>query len=144
MGNLTIATIFIVMVNILLFFSSLAMTSIDSGGGSCYNIEGSIIEQSVNGAIETGTLGNDIENQLPEAQGTVTAGDSTNIFTDIFNSVLGWFKKAPGIKYVYQVVSAPYNMFKCTGLPNEFVIGIGVLWYLVTFLILVAFFWGRD
>ena len=64
--------------------------------------------------------------------------------SELFNNILGWFKSAPGIKYIYGVVAAPYNILKCTGLPSRFVAGIGTLWYLVSFLVLIAFLWGRD
>lgn len=147
MGNLTIATIFIVMLNVLMWFSGIAMLEINPTGSICYNLEGSIIEQNINsynGNINQSTLNNDIVSQLPSAQGTVSAGTSTNVFTDIFNSVLSWFKTAPGIKYIYGVVAAPYNILKCTGLPNAFIIGVGTLWYLISFLIFIAFLWGRD
>lgn len=148
MGNLTIATIFIVLLNVLMWFSAIAMTDINPGGSVCYNVEGTVIAETIYGTNLSNNdqlvLENDILNQLPEAQGTVSAGTSTNIFTDIFNSVLSWFKTAPGIKYVYGVVSAPYNILKCTGLPNAFIIGVGTLWYLVSLLVLIAFLWGRD
>jgi hypothetical protein len=80
---------------------------------------------------------------LPGSAGTVTTGD-TSVFTDIFNNILGWMKSAPGIKYVYGVVSAPYNILKCMNLPNGFVVAVGTLWSLVSLLVLVAFLWGRD
>lgn len=145
MGNLTIATIFIVLLNVLMWFSAIAMLDINPAGTMCYNLEGTVISETVAGAdINASVLNNSALNQLPDAQGTVSAGTETNIFTDIFNSVLSWFKTAPGIKYVYGVVGAPYNILKCTGLPNAFIIGIGTLWYLVTLLVLVGFLWGRD
>ena len=149
MGNLTIATIFIVLLNVLMWFSSTAMLEINPDGPVIYNLDGTIIENSIiNGTSNLNSsqyvLQGDIENDLPEAQGTVEAGTSTNIFTDIFNSVLSWFKTAPGIKYIYGVVAAPYNILKVMGLPNAFIVGIGTLWYLVSLLVFIAFLWGRD
>lgn len=143
MGNLTTATIFIVMVNILLWFSQLAILEMNPSGTMCYNVAGSVIDNSIKTYSNGTVLDNDVLNDLPEAQGAI-AGDSTNIFTDIFNSVLGWFKTAPGLKYVYSVVAAPYNILKCMNLPDAFIAGIGTLWYLVSLLVLVAFLWGRD
>lgn len=146
MGNLTIATIFIVTLNILMWFSSISMLTINPTGSVCYNLEGSIIDNAV---TQTGNysyvLDNDILDQLPTAQSQSVSSGSTGItFTDIFNNILGWFKSAPGIKYIYGVISAPYNILKCMNLPGQFVAGIGTLWYLVTFLVLVAFLWGRN
>ena len=143
MGNLTIATIFVVVLNVLMFLSQTAMTNINPDGSVCYNVEGSLIEETMigqgNGSVSSG----DAIGDLPGSQGTVTIGDAIG-FTDIFNNILGWFKSAPGVKYVYGVVSAPYNVFKCMGLPSQFVVAIGTLWYMVSLLILVAFLWGRD
>lgn len=142
MGNLTIATTFIVLLNVMMWFVSLSMLNINPGGSICYHTEGSIIESSTTQDIDA--VNNDILNQLPEAESSSVSTGNSNIFTDVFNNIANWFKTAPGIKYVYGVVAAPYNILKCMNLPNEFIVGIGTLWYLVSFLVLVAFLWGRD
>ena len=144
MGNLTIATTLIVTLNVLMWFSSIAMLDINPSGSVCYNTQGSIIQQSLTSASNGSTLNNDILEQLPGADTTTVSAGSTNIFTDVFNNIISWFKSAPGIKYIYGVVSAPYNILNCMGLPSEFVLGIGTFWYLVSFLVLIAFIWGRD
>jgi len=144
MGNLTIATILIVLINVLMWFSGIAMLDINPSGSICYSAEGSIIGESIVGAGDGAILDNDILGQLPTSEGSVETGDSSFIITDVFKDMLNWFKSAPGVKYLYGVVAAPYNILKCTGLPNQFIVGVGTLWYLVTFLVLVAFLWGRD
>ena len=144
MGNLTIATIFIVTLNILMWFCTISMLTINPTGSMCYNLGGTIIENTVTTTGNISVVDNDVVGDLPNPQGTVSVGGTTSIFTDIFNNILGWFKSAPGIKYIYGVVAAPYNILKCTGLPSHFVAGIGTLWYLVSFLVLIAFLWGRD
>lgn len=145
MGNLTIATIFIVLVNVLMWFSTIAMLEINPDGTFCYNLEGSIIDNTVTSSGNYSVLDNEIIDHLPTSEGVTISPTSTSIsFTDIFNNILGWFKSAPGIKYIYGVVAAPYNILKCMNLPNLFVAGIGTIWYLVTLLVLIAFMWGRD
>lgn len=144
MGNLEMITGFIVLLNVLMWTGGLAMTNINPDGSFCYNLEGSIIESNI---VESGgnlTLNNDIINQLPDSQTSSISTGSTNIFTDIFSNVINWFKSAPGLKYVYGVVSAPYNVLKCLNLPNSFIIGVGTFWYMTTFLVLIAFIWGRQ
>ena len=141
MGNLTIATIFIVTLNVLMWFSTISMLNINPSGTFCYNIEGSIIQQATDENI---TLNNDVINDLPSAESALVSAESSNIFTDVFNNIVNWFKNTAGIKYVYGVVAAPYNILKCMNLPGEFVAGIGTLWYLVSFLVLVGFLWGRE
>lgn len=143
-GNLTLATLFIVTVNVLVWFCQLAMLNINPAGSFCYTLEGSVIDNSITRSGNYSALDNDVIDQLPTSAGTITPSSSVSSFTDIFNNILTWFKSAPGIKYVYGVVAAPYNILKCTGLPNEFIIGIGTIWYLVSFLVLVAFIWGRE
>ena len=142
MGNLTIATTFIVLLNVLMWFSTLAMININPTGSFCYNTEGSIIASTTTGNISI--VNNDILNQLPEAESSTVTTGATNVFTDIFNNIINWFKTAPGVKYIYGVVAAPYNILKCTNLPTEFIVGIGTLWYLVSFLVLLSYLWGRD
>lgn len=136
MGNLTIATIFVVMLNVMMFFGTTAMAVVNPTGTFCYHTEGSVIGESIIGDGNSSSLNNNVEADLPEVAG--------NLFTDVFNNALSWFKSAPGLKYVYGVVAAPYNILKCLNLPNAFVVGVGTLWYIVNLIILVAFFWGRD
>jgi hypothetical protein len=144
MGNLTLATLFIVTVNVLTWFCQIAMLDINPNGSICYNLEGSIIDSSTTRTGNYSVVDNDVVGDLPTSAGTITPSSNTSSFTDIFNNVLTWFKSAPGIKYIYGVVAAPYNLLKCTNLPSSFIVGIGTLWYLVSFLVLIAFIWGRD
>ena len=142
MGNLTIATTFIVLLNILMWFSTLAMLDINPSGTFCYHTDGSVISRVT--TDNTTTVDNDVLNQLPEAESSQVTTGTTNIFTDIFNNIINFMRTAPGIKYVYGVVAAPYNILKCMNLPNSFIVGIGTLWYLVSFLVLLSYLWGRD
>lgn len=145
MSNLTVATIFVTCVNILMWMSTLSMLSFNPTGTFCYNLEGTIIDNTILSSGNYTVLDNDVINQLPTSEGTiVTPSDTAVSFTDVFKNIIGWFKSAPGLKYVYGVIAAPYNILKCMGLPVEFVAALGTFWYLVTFLILVAFIWGRN
>ena len=145
MGNLTIATIFVVVLNVLMFLTQTAMIDINPDGNVCYHVEGSVIGETMEGQGDMSVSETDAMADLPSSAGTViTTESSGGMFTDIFNNMLGWFKTAPGIKYVYGVVSAPYNILKCMNLPAPFVVAVGTLWYMVTLLVLVAFLWGRE
>lgn len=144
MGQLTIATIFIVILNLMMWWSQIAVAELNPDGGVCYTLTGSIIDNSITRSGNLSIADNDALNDLPSLEEGVVTEGSTNIFVDAFNKLLSWFKTAPGIKYVYGVVAAPYNVLKCTGLPSLFIAGIGTLWYLVSFLVLVAFIRGGD
>ena len=143
MGNLTIATIFVVFVNVMMFLVQTAVININPNGTMCYSTTGSVIDETMTSQGNLSVSSTSALTDLPGSQGTVTIGDAVG-FTDVFNNILSWMKSAPGIKYVYGVVSAPYNILKCMNLPSEFVVAIGTLWYLTSLLILVAFLWGRD
>jgi len=143
MGNLTIATIFIVALNVLMFLSQTAMTNINPGGTMCYSNDGSVIAETMAGQGDGSVMTGDAMSDLPTGAGTVEVAESGG-FTDVFNNILNWFKSAPGIKYVYGVISAPYNILKCMNLPSAFVVAVGTLWYMVSLLVLVGFLWGRD
>ena len=141
MGNLEVATVFIVLVNVLMWFVAVAQASIGFPG-LCYHTEGSIIEQSINQGTNYSVAKNNVLDDMPGSEGSVQPTNS-NWFTDIFNNILGWIKSAPGVRYAYAVVAAPFNILNCMGLPSEFVAGIGAFWYLVSLLALLAFLWGR-
>lgn len=143
MGNLEIATIFVVALNVLMFLTQTAMFNINPDGSMCYNVEGSLIDDTMAAQGNMSVSSTSALDDLPSSAGTVVTGETSSVFTDIFNNILGWFKSAPGIRYVYGVVSAPYNILKCMNLPAEFVVGVGTLWYMVSLLVLVAFLWGR-
>jgi len=144
MGNLVIATIFVVVLNVLMFLTQTAMLNINPDGSICYNAEGSVIGETMKSQGNMSVSDADALAGLPSSAGTVVTSESTSVFTDIFNNILGWFKSAPGIKYVYGIVSAPYNILKCMNLPASFIVAVGTLWYMVSLLVLVAFLWGRE
>lgn len=144
MSNLTIATIFVVVLNVLMWISQTAMLDMNPDGPTMYNTQGSIIDEAIKGSGNGTILKDSVLDDLPSSAGTVGTGESTGFFTDIFNNILNWMKSAPGIRQVYGVVSAPYNILKALNLPTEFVVGIGTIWYLISLTIVLAFLWGRE
>jgi hypothetical protein len=142
MGNLTIATIFIVMINILMWFSQLAMLDINPQATVCYLMEGSILDNVK--LDNTGNIDNNIINQLPETSATQTSSGGSGFITDSFNTIIGWLKSVPGLRYLINVVAAPYNILKCWGLPYQVAFGIGALWYIVCTLVVVAWIMWRE
>lgn len=143
MGNLEIITLFVVALNVFMFLTGTAMAAVNPEGTICYNTEGTVLENTAVTSGNYSVVNNDVINDLPEVQGTITTDSGTNIFTDIYNNILGWFKSTPGLKYVYGVVAAPWNILNCLNLPNPFILAIGTLWYLVSLLVLIAFISGR-
>lgn len=141
MTNTTVALVFVMTVNVLMWLSNVAILDLNPAGPNFYNCEGSIIQGLTSDCTNTSVLNNDIASQLPSAQNIEV---STNPFTDIFNSALGWIKGLPGINYLVTIVSSPYNIIKALGLPNQLTVGLGVIWYGITLFCITAFLWGRE
>jgi hypothetical protein len=144
MGNFTVAAMFVILVNVLMWLIQLSMLSINPLATSYYDIKGSVIESSVMKANMNQTaINNDVLNSLPESSEGITTG-SSNIFIDSFQSIITWIKNRPGVKYAYGVVAAPYNILKNLNLPDEVAIALGTLWYMVSLIVLVAWLRGFD
>lgn len=144
MGNLLTATIFIIVMNLFMWWASIAQLTINPDSSICYNLEGSVIENTIYYNENGSVLNNDVLSQMPDAQTTQVSGTTTTFFTDIFNNIVSYFKETTGLKYVYAVIAAPYNILKCTNLPSTFIVGIGTFWYLISFLIFISYLWGRE
>lgn len=144
MGNLTIATAFVVIMNVMMWMAQVAIIDMNPDGPTMYSTDGSIIDESIKGSGNGTILKDTVIEDLPSSAGTVATGESGGFFTDIFNNILSWMKSAPGIRHIYGVVSAPYNVLKAMNLPTEFVVGIGTIWYLISLTVVLSFLWGRE
>lgn len=144
MGNLTIATVFIVFVNALMILTQVAILGINPAGSRCYDSSASLIGKSLTGTnLSNATVNNDFTTQIPGASSAVGVG-TTNDNSNIFNTILSWVKSVPGLKLVYEIVAAPGNVISCMGLPNEFNVIVGGLWYVISLLLVVVFLRSSD
>lgn len=143
MAQLTTAAIFVIMVNILMWFSAAAMKDIHPGlsNGLCFNVENSVIGANVQASGEDYVLKNNISQQLPSGEGTISPSSTLN-FIDTFVNLLSWIKELPG--FLLGIVTAPAVLLACTNLPTIFIVGIDVLWYLLSLLIIVEFIKGSG
>ena len=145
MSNLTTAVVFTVLINIMLFMVGVVMQDVNSSGTVCYNQNSSIIKDNINivgGNLSTATLNSDFASQLPE-QSVITT--NTNIITDSVGALVGWAKTGiSGVSFLLGIVVSPFNALICAGLPPIFVALIGIIWGLITFILIVAFLFGRD
>ena len=141
MGNTTIAFTFVMLLNVFMWFSQVAMLDMNDGGTVYYNCEGTILENY--GECSNHTITNSPGDDLPSSSSSVSP-TQTNWFVDIFNTMLSWIKSVPGINYLYAIISAPYNLLKSIGLPGAVCFGLGALWYGITTVIIIGFITGRD
>ena len=143
MGNLTTALVFVMCLNVFMWLSQVAILDLNPSGTNFYNCEGSILNQFGTDCDNPSqaVIHNDPAAMLPSSQNIDT---ESNVFTDLFNNILSWFKGVTGIGYLIDIVKAPYNLLMSIGAPQELAFGLGALWYGVTFFIVISFLWGRD
>lgn len=141
MGNLTTALVFVLILNMLMFLTQSSMNNINPEETPVfYHKEGGILDKF---GDEQVLNSNPIDN-LPGGSATVEVSQG-NFFQDMFASITNFFGKTLGLNYVVQIVSAPANIFKMmTGVPTEVSWVFGVIWYAITFFLIVSFMWGRD
>ncbi len=146
MGNLTTATTFIVIANVLMWFTSLAMLSVNPSGSVCFNYENSVIGQTTIVSANGTVIDSSVLADLPTTAGTssVSTTSVSLFFTDPIQAILQFIKNTPGLRWIYAVVSAPMNLLECGGFDPLFSVGVGVIWYLTTLGVLIAFIFGRD
>lgn len=136
MGNVTTALVFVMLLNVLMFLTQASMIALNSDSIRFYDVSGSIIEGM--------NIDKDInpEDKLPSLQDIQVS--SGNPFTDIFNSIISWFKTSTGLSYIYGIVTAPYQILKALGLPTSVAWGLGALWYGISLFCVIAFAFGRE
>lgn len=145
MGNATVAVIFVVLLNVLMFIAQASANHLNPDAPQTfYNQHGSLLE-----GINTGTQANPamnttvMETGLPSAKGAVNPTLGV-LFTDVFNSIKDFFLNTLGIKYFVYIVRAPFDLLASTGMPIEISFALGGLWYLISFFVIISFLWGRD
>lgn len=144
MGNMTIAFVFAIVLNVMMFLSQTAMSETNPQSITFYNFDDSLLDNyDIGNESNRQIYVDDLNNQLPTGEGSINP-ETGNYFTDIFSSIKSWIADKTGIKYVKGMLTAPYNLLKAMGLPNNFSFAIGVLWYSITLFLTIQFFWGRD
>jgi len=144
MGNITVAFVFVMFLNVLVFLSQTAMSEVNPASTVFYNFDDSILDNYDTGNASNRLIDVDgLTDQLPAGEGSLNP-ETGNYFTDIFSSIKSWIVDKTGIKYIKAMLLSPYTLIKAMGLPNSFSFAIGVLWYAITLFIAILFFWGRD
>lgn len=140
MGNITIATMFIVFANILMFLSQAAMLDINPNGTFCYDASSSPISYHLERNNQD--AGNVINNLYTQPTVKDDADNQQN--TDLFSRIISSLKSVPGLGFIIKIVAAPYNILDCMGLPSAFILAVGTAWYSITLLVVISFIWWRD
>ena len=145
MGNLTIAFTFVMVLNVFMFLTQAAVINIDPSSDTfIFSEEGTLLTEFDSGGHVLDTSDEALKNAIP-GSGVAVSPTDNNYISDTLGSIKSWFLGLPGINYLYQLFASPYVILKSLNLPNDFVFGIGTLWYILSLFITVAFFWGgRD
>jgi len=143
MGNLTIAFTFVMVMNVLMFVAQASVLNLDPNSTVFYNEEGQLMSEFDAGNNTLATDDSFVKENLPGGSGTVTTDTDSNWVTDTVNAIKNWFSETLGLKYITQVLSAPYLMLEAMHLPQEIAFALGSLWYGITFFVGVAFILNR-
>lgn len=146
MSNLTTALVIMLSINVIFLLGQASVMEINPEGTNFYDCQGSML-----GDLSTGNCSNqayllddtDPASVLPEGETSVSP-ETGNVYTDTFTTSRSWLLDSLGLRYVVNLLSAPYNILKSIGLPDIFAFAIGGLWYGITLFLIVAFILGRH
>jgi len=135
------ALLMVLSIDVFLFLGQTAITNINPEATKFFNFSGTLISSADAGGYVVNV--SDPHNTLP-SQNIITAGDNSNLFTDIFSVIRGFFLDTLGLKYVFGVLGGPVVYIKYLNLPVEFTYAVGALWYLLTLYLLLMVISGRE
>jgi hypothetical protein len=143
--SLLTALLVVMGVNVFLWLGQFAALELNPEGPQFYNCQDSLLG-SVEASGCTGTTyvldDTNPAGSLPSGGGEIEV-ESGNVFTDTFSAATNWLTESTGLRYLYNILAAPSNFLKAIGVPDAFAFAVGAMWYVVTFLLLVAFVLGR-
>ena len=138
MDSLETALIIVLSINLMLVIGQIAGEKINPGfAEQIINCENSPLGQYGNCSSDSFTF--DASNPiLPTTQASV---DSTTgaVFTDLWNTIKGFFSDTLGLKYVVMLVSGPKSFLTSVGLDDTFAGLIGAVWWIVTTLLIISY-----
>ena len=142
MSNTTVALMFVMLVNVLMFLTQVAIYDVNPTGSTLYNYNGSVMQQygGVNQQLDSESL----DSYLPSPDSTIDE-NSGNIFTDAIKSIKKFLLDVPGVKYLTIMVTAPYDILKgIFSNHEEMAFALGTFWWAITIFLIVSFIWGGE
>lgn len=141
--------VFVLCVDLFLFFGQLAVVNINPASSTLEAFDSHLINKYNTDTTGGYNLESDnvskLQELFPEAQ--EVEDSSTGVFSDIFNTIRGWFFSVVPLGIFLQIVGAPYFFLKAI-LPSveyeAIVFGLGALWYSFSVLALVFVALGRE
>lgn len=75
---------------------------------------------------------------IPTSQTSVDA-TTGSVFTDLWNTVKGFFLNTLGLKYVVAIVSAPASFLKGIGVDHDFASLVGGMWWIINAILVISY-----
>ena len=137
MGNLTTALIIVLMINAFMILGQTAITNINPGDATqFFNPIGSpLYTYATNGTVN----GSNSANNLPSDVSSVDPNTGAR-YTDTWTTVKNWI--TGGLSVILSILTGPYLFLEAIGLPLEFTLIIGLLWYSMTIFLIVNWIKG--
>jgi len=142
MGTITTMTVFVWVLNVMIFMSQIAMLEInpESAYFSATNtvLQEYTIDNNLSMPSET-----EVSSELDiTSSSDVSEGGTGIFFIDAIASVKQWIQNK--INYFVKIVMGPYNILNAIpGLPKQFVGLVSLIWYATSILLLVLTIFGR-
>ncbi len=137
-SNITLIAIAVISLNVLMWFTQLAMTDMNPAGSKHWNCTGTVIENF--GSCSDYSI-NDGSEYMPSAEDSISP-TTGNIFTDTFSSISRWVHQK--WDFIMGIITAPTNILKSMNLPPAFIFGVGLMWYGFSLLSVILLFWGKE
>ena len=142
MDSLEYAFLVVICINAMLVLGQISAMTVNPGfAGTMIDCKNSPLGQYGNC---TGK-GYTINTGAPSLPTSSTSVDATtgNVFTDLYNTVKGFFSDTLGLKYVVAIVGAPASFLKGMNLDPDFANVLGGVWWLITTLLIIGYALSR-
>lgn len=76
--------------------------------------------------------------ELPQSSASVDATTGT-VFTDLWNTIKGFFLDTLGLKYIIAIVGAPASFMKGMGIDTTFSNLVGGVWWVINVILVISY-----
>ena len=143
--DVTGALAFILAINVFFFLGQVVTDHINPDGPVFFHENENLIGEYNAGNY---TLDENVLAELPNTEIAVspdTDGSSSGFFTDVWQSITGWFSDTTigrGTSYILNIVNAFPHFLSVIGTPKEIVFALGFFWHALTVFLIVIFLKG--
>jgi hypothetical protein len=142
-----LALMFILILDLLVFISSYAMSEVNNDYDALLGYEGTLY-QKLDSGNKTYNLNNTAYDDMIPGAATIEGGANEG-YTDIFSSISGWISGTAsavgtGFKMLINILNGPTNLLLLMNITGMLAFMIKAFWYALTVFFIVAFMFGRE